>query len=778
MNIFFKTFFYLFLFAGTFPAQGKDLKFNVEEQNGKYIFTLSREILGRDILIVSKLTRGAAGVRGDMIGYPGDVVNQKMIRFSKGKEGRIYLHRIVGNEVANDSSDIYPAFIKAHTLPITISFPILDSLCGNYRLDWTTLLKSDSDILFFDSFDKSKLSLGGLDTEKSSVSKIRAFPDNIEIRTDRTYNGSKTATLELSTTLLLLPEIPLAGRLRDPRVGYFDSEYVDYAKDPHGITKVKFVHRRRMRPRSEDMEKYRRGELVEPAEPIIFYIDPATPQKWVPYLIQGVNDWQKAFEVAGFKNAIYARQAPSPEENPSWSLEDIHNSTLTYKASQVANAMGTYVHDPRSGEILSSHINWHHNLMKMLRIWYFVQCAPLDELARQRELPDELMGQLIRFVSSHEVGHTLGLTHNYAASCAYPVEKLRDKEWLKENGHCSSIMDYSRFNYVAQPEDSIQRGLLFPRVNKYDKWAIEWGYRYYETENIANTELDSMTHLKNGHPHYRYIDNLSFSDPLSQSEDLGDNQIVANAYGIKNLKYITEHMPEWMANENPGYVKEMYIEVLNQYSRYVTHVTKYIGGLYCTPRRNTGEGESYRFVEREKQKQAINFLDKYLFQTPDWLFNYRLFQITGMTDQGLINSVQNVVFSHLITIAVMQNLLAAQTMSEDYYVLSEFLSDMDCSILTEIHTGKAMTPYRRNLQKNYIKALLTNTSISATNPMAIDLTQVMPGATNENDIVSIIRFKLKQLKKDCVKAQKKAKSIEDKAHLEYLAALITSKIAL
>src|SRR4030095_3652758 len=293
-----------------------------------------------------------------------------------------------------------------------------------------------------------------------------------------------------------------------------------------------------MEPKAEDMTKYKRGELVEPKEPIVYYVDPATPKQWRPYIIAGINDWNAAFEKAGFKNAIIGKEWP--ENDTTMSLEDARYKVIRYFPSDVANAYGPNIHDPRSGEILQSYVGWYHNIMKLLHDWYFVQASPIDPEARKMTFSTELMGKLIQFAVSHEIGHTLGLRHNMGSSNLTPVEKLRDKKWVEANGHTVSIMDYARFNYVAQPEDNISEAGIMPRIGMYDKWAIQWGYRYTgvskeEDEKISTKWiLDSL----NANPKLWFGGEGRNYDARCQTEDLGDNSMKAGEYGIKNLKYV------------------------------------------------------------------------------------------------------------------------------------------------------------------------------------------------------------------------------------------------
>jgi hypothetical protein len=411
-------------------------------------------------------------------------------------------------------------------------------------------------------------------------------------------------------------------RFYDDRVSYINTSFTDFDADPQGVQDVSMVTRWRLDVKPSDLEKYKKGELVEPVKPIIYYIDPATPAKWIPYLIQGVKDWQKAFEKAGFKNAIIARVAPTDHEDSTWSLEDARYSALVYKPSDIPNASGPHVHDPRTGEILESHINWYHNVMRLLRNWYLVQAGAIDPRAHKAVFSDSLMGQLIRFVSSHEVGHTLGLPHNMGASNATPVEKLRDHKWLLANGHTASIMDYARFNYVAQPEDNVGTEGIYPRINDYDNWAIEWGYRIYPdlTEAKEKELLNKLVIEKNKNPRLRFL-HADGMDPRAQTEDLGDNAMKAGEYAIKNLKRIIPELPNWLKEDGKDYttLEEVYNEVLLQFQRYMGHALTNIGGVYTDNKTTDQPGGVYSIVPKTVQKEALSFIQRNLFDTPTWL---------------------------------------------------------------------------------------------------------------------------------------------------------------
>ncbi|MBS1564351.1 MAG: zinc-dependent metalloprotease, partial [Bacteroidetes bacterium] len=538
-----------------------------------------------------------------------------------------------------------------------------DSVTGSQStvLEWTELVNSDNDLFFFGPM-KVRMSIGAYQADKSYLSDIRSFPMNTEIKTVKTYtkapaamqsvNGVVSAiglprplTVELNTSIVLLPAVPMQPRYADRRVGYFSSEYTDFDADPQGVKKITMIERWRLQPRAGDMDKYRSGALVEPEKPIVIYIDPATPAKWVPYLIQGINDWQPAFEHAGFKNAIIGKTAPTPQEDPSWSLDDARHSAIVYKSSAVPNASGPHITDPRSGEVLETHINWYHNVMKLLHDWYFIQTAAVDPRARHMEFDDSLMGQLIRFVVSHEVGHTLGLLHNFGASSATPVEKLRDKAWVEAHGHTSSIMDYARFNYVAQPEDNISESGLFPRIGDYDNWAIEWGYRLIPGAASAVEEKPVLnqwviTHSKDRK--YWFGNESDPDDPRSQNEDLGDNAMKAGGYGIKNLRRILGHLVEWTnePNEDDENLQDMYRQLTMQLSRYIGHVVKNIGGSYENLKTVEQPGPVYEPVPAALQHEAVLFLNEQVFATPEWLLDKKLVSRIGISPLPVVGSLQ------------------------------------------------------------------------------------------------------------------------------------------
>ncbi|MBQ3522150.1 MAG: zinc-dependent metalloprotease, partial [Bacteroidales bacterium] len=506
-------------------------------------------------------------------------------------------------------------------------------------------------------------------------------------------------------------------------------------------------------------------------------IDPTTPKEWVPYLIQGVNDWQPAFEKAGFKNAIYALEAPTFEEDSTWSLEDARHSAIVYKPSSTPNASGPHINDPRSGEIIESHVNWYHNVMSLLHKWYFIQCSPSDPAAKQMTLDTELMGELIRFVSSHEVGHTLGLRHNFLASAIYTPEQLRDVEFLKENGHATSIMDYARFNYVAQPGDNIPRELLFPRINHYDNWAIEWGYRRFPEIDDPEKELTKINQwviekIKN--PLYQFGTESSQSDPRLQSEDLGNNHMVSNEYGIKNLKYIMNNLVEWTSIPNQDYetLKDYYGEVLKQYRRYINHVARWIGGVYEEPKTVEQTGAVFTHVEKSKQKEAWDFLKRHFFTPQTWIIPDQVLNKVVTRGDLTMSSIYSAVLKNMMSKRVMMNLCNDELVNGSKgYTMENFYADMNAAVWTPLSSDKAKAMCQRILQKCYVKSLIDLYEGNS------DMARLMGGnaAKNDNsDIISMAYYQLVTLKN---KLNNMGGSATNVAHYKFLSSLIDKSLS-
>jgi len=757
--------------------------FKVHKVDDKYYFEIPDSLFGRDILVVNRISKAAAGMRNFFFGYAGDQIGNNVIRFDKGPNNKIFLKKMSYDEMSRDSSlPMYHAVMNSNMQPIVASFDIAafarDS--SNPRttgavIDVTSYIGSDNDVLNFAPNAKNLFRIGSFQADKSYIVGVKSYPINVEIKTVKTYTqgggpgfpGLPVApqqpsgaiyTVELNSSLVILPKYPAKARYFDPRVGYFTRSYTDFDANPQGVKEISMVTRWKLEPKDEDIEKYKRGELVEPKTPIIYYIDPATPKKWVPYLIQGVNDWQPAFEKAGFKNAIMAKEAPGYNADSTWSLEDARFSAIVYKPSDVPNASGPNVHDPRSGQIIESHINWYHNVMELLRNWYFIQTSATDTLARKMQFSDELMGQLIRFVSSHEVGHTLGLRHNFGSSSTVPVEKLRDKAWVEANGHTPSIMDYARFNYVAQPEDNITEKGLFPRIGDYDKWAIEWGYRWYPQYKTAEEETPFLNNLVierlSANKRLWFGTEVNPDDPRSQNEDLGDNAMKAGAYGIKNLQRILPNLMSWtkVSTEDYSNLNTLYNEVVIQYGRYMGHAAKNIGGIYETPKSVEQQGSVYEYVPKATQKEAMEFLQKQLFTTPTWLINNDVFSRIGQNAVNTIGARQEVILSRLLSNTTFAKLIQAEAANGNAaYSLVDMLSDLKTGIWSELASKKPIDVYRRNLQKSFVERIGTIIN-PAPSPLGsfggITISFGPSIDAKKSDIISVLKGTLRQLRSE------------------------------
>ena len=689
----------------------------VYNQEGKYYISINDSIIGRDLELVSRIGKSAEGGRRGFNGYAGDVVGEAMVRFSKGPDNKIFLHQVMLRERATGS--MAENVKNSNTPAIVASFDIVawNQDKTENLIDVSNFLLTENSLLHFNRFLKRSFTLQNIARDRSYVEEIKTYPINTEFKTVVTYgkeNGG-SATYGYNASLVLLPKEPMMGRIMDPRVGFFTVRYTDFDMNPQGVKQVSLAARWRLEPKKEDLQKYLNGELVEPQKPIVIYIDPSTPKEWVPYLIAGVNDWQAAFEQAGFKNAIVARQAPSKEEDPTWSLDDATHSAIVYKPSDVANASGPHVSDPRSGEIIETHINWYHNVMNLLRNWYFVQCAPSDPMARNMQLPTELMGELIRFVSSHEVGHTLGLRHNFAGSnCPiYTVQNLKNVEFLKKYGHASSIMDYARFLYLAEEKDNIPQNLLFPNIGPYDKWAIEWGYRYYPqfTDPVKENEyLKTVVteKLKDPSGVYKFGTESDPSDPRYQSEDLGVNQIESNEIGMNNLKVIMANIEKWTATPNEPYdnLRDIYDQVVNQYKRYINHAAKYIGGIYTEEKLSDEPGNIRTFVDKAKQQEALAFLKKHFFTTPKWLLKDEVFLKTKRNKTDIMSGIYSGTLGKLLDNRVLDNLCKAEVMNgKAAYTIENFFTDMNAIVFAPMPADPQEAAYRRLMQKIYVQKL-------------------------------------------------------------------------
>ncbi|MCE6989115.1 zinc-dependent metalloprotease [Dyadobacter sp. CY323] len=769
---------------------------SVHKMDDKWYFEIPDSLLGLDIMAVTRYSKTAAG--GGIFG--GEEVNRQMIRWEKGMDDNLLLRSVTVLVTSPDSTKpIFQAVKNSSSDPIIGVFDIKAIKkapeAKTSVIDVTDFFNADNQVFSLSSVSKQLLKLTSFKKEASYIEKIKSYPINTEIRTVKTFSvtpqmltttpvptigqylpsglDAGVVTLEMNTSLILLPKSPMRKRIFDSRVGYFANQYAIFSEESQRSDNEVFAVRWRLEPKhAEDAKRQKNGELIEPKKPIIYYIDPATPEKWRKYLKAGVDDWQVAFEKAGWKNAI--RGEYWPEKDTTMSLEDARYSVIRYFAADIQNAYGPNVHDPRSGEILESHIGWYHNVMRLLRNWYIIQAAAVDPNARKKKFDDELMGQLVRFVSSHEIGHTLGLRHNMGASSATPVEKLRDKAWVEEHGHTSSIMDYARFNYVAQPEDGVTN--LFPKIGDYDKWAIQWGYSNFpDAKDVAGEKslLNALTKEAYKDNRLHFGTEISPYDPRYQTEDLSDNAMKASEYGIKNLKRILPNLIEWSKEDGESYkeLDEIYGNVVSQYRRYLGHVIKNVGGIYDTPTTYDMDGPTFSSVPKATQKEAVAFLNNQLFKTPSWLLDQNILnKIKPETGVEAVKALQEYAITALFAGDRAVRLMETGTSAQNF-TLDDLFTDLESGIWSEARTGKATDLYRRNLQKVYAEKLIDMLKPGKANVQSIPVGITYGYSTRvveleKTDLPSIARAHLESLKTTLQSAIAKNPDKLTKYHLQ------------
>ncbi|WP_255399470.1 zinc-dependent metalloprotease [Roseivirga sp. 4D4] len=750
--------------------------FNVHKIDKKYFFEIPNDMLGRDMLMVTRIAKTASG-----IGFGGGKTNTQMLRWERVND-KILLRIISTTITAADSLPISEAVNNSNLEPILAAYDIkaLSKDSSGVVVDVSALLTGDVKPLGLPQFRRTQYRVTRLDASRSYVSRVSSYPENIELRHVKTYFASNSPsssadgsiTVEMSNSMILLPEVPMQRRLFDERVGWFARGTTDYGLDAQQSKTVRYLDRWRLEVKEEDMDKFRRGELVVPKKQIVYYVDRATPKQWVQAIKDGIEDWQVAFEAAGFKDAIIAADPPSPEEDPDWSPEDVRYSVVRYLASPIPNANGPHVSDPRSGEILESDINWYHNVMTLLRRWFFVQTAAINPQAQSSEFDDEVMSRLIRFVSSHEVGHTLGLPHNFGSSNAYPVDSLRSASFTQRMGTAPSIMDYARFNYIAQPED--EGVALMPEVGEYDKYAIAWGYRPILDADSPEAELPTLRRWieeKNGDPLYRYGRQGNANDYTAQSEDLGDDAMKASDYGIANLKRIMTNLRDWTYVPGSDYteLQEMYGEVRSQFNRYMGHVGRYVGGVKENYKTADQDGLVYTHAPKAKQKEAVKFIIDNLFNTPKWMLDQEI--IGRLQDYGAVESMRSLqvnAMNSLLEWRKLGRVIENDAMNgADAYRITELFSDVRNGIWSELPRGRAIDTYRRNLQRAHIERLeLLMTGEMP--PVPARFRQFFgPGIdASQSDIRPVVRAELKTLQSRVRAAIPRTSDRMSKIHLE------------
>jgi hypothetical protein len=681
------------------------------------------------------------------------------------------------------------AAVAPDSLPISLSVKANNYEPTLYAFDIETYSKDTSSIVIdvtkfytsdipamsgLDASLRETHKVRNLDASRSFIRSVKSFPLNIEVLQDFTYNATKpsatayteTISMQMNQSMILLPENPMKPRLFDQRVGYFTQKQFDYGSEELKSDQKTYIQRWRLEPK--DMAAYKRGELVEPIKPIVYYLDPATPMKLRKHMKKGVENWQKAFEVAGFKNAIICKDPPTAAEDPDFSPEDIRYSVIRYVASTTRNAMGPSVSDPRSGEIIESDIIWYHNHLRSYRNRFLIETAASNPKARTLETSDEDIGEMMEMVISHEVGHALGFPHNMGASSSYEVENYRKADFTQKEGISASIMDYARFNYIAQPED---KGVRYIRqMGPYDDYAVNWGYRLLPDAKTPEDEvptLNKWVEAKAGDARFRFGNQGTTFDPSSQTEDIGNDPVRASTYAVKNLKYVAKNLASWTSNKTNDYedLIELNDELLSAWSRYVGHVTTTVGGVYEQYAKPNQQMASYVVVPKATQQTAVKWLLANAFSNVDWLINREVVthQMMGYADR--IRSLQVGPLNRMLSLETFARLdNGGLTMSNNYKTIDLF-QDLRGGIWTELATGKNIDRYRRNLQKAYIerlKALMTDQAPAPPSPYGVR--EIYPVA--QSDVRSIVRGELKALQASLAASKAKFADKEVRYHLD------------
>ncbi len=702
----------------TEEAESDEGLFTVHKIKEKYYYEIPESELDRELLWVSRIAKTTRGV-----GYGGQKLGTRVVRWQR-RGDKILLRNVSYSIVADKDLPIAKAVESANNDTIIQVFPIRAlGPDGAPVIEVTPLYNAE--VAEFSA--RSRLQARAMDKKRSFVDEILSFPRNIEVRATHTYTKppannrtpgrpqpqtrrrgmpSGSATLLLHFSMLKLPEEPMMPRLYDERVGYFSMRQTDFGRQEHKAVQRRFITRWRLE------KKDPAAQLSEPVQPIVYWIDPATPQKWVPYVKKGVEKWQAAFEAAGFKKAIIASEAPSPDVDPEWHPEDARYSVIRWLPSDVENASGPHVHDPRTGEILESDIQFYHNVQNLLRSWYFLQVAPLDPRAQKLPFPDDLMGVLLEYVVAHEVGHTLGFRHNMKASSTYPLEKVRDPQWVATMSHTPTLMDYSRFNYVAQPEDGIPVEDLIPKIGPYDIWATMWGYKPIPEASSADEEketLDRWIREQDKKPWLRFSTaGARGSDPGDLTEAVGDADAVqATALGLKNLERVADLLLEASAKpgENWDDLEELYGRLLGQWVREMVHVTALVGGFHSQQKHAGQQGVRFEPVPRQRQAEAVSFLSRNAFGKPQFLIRpeiLRRIEPSGVLSR--IGNSQRRVLSSLLSSARFTRLAEQEALGGTAaYSPAQFMEDLRQGIWGEIYSkSPSIDAFRRNLQRHYL----------------------------------------------------------------------------
>ncbi|MDG1927092.1 MAG: zinc-dependent metalloprotease [Flavobacteriaceae bacterium] len=727
------------------------------QEDDNVFLELSDSLLEKDLLMVTRFVQLPANYQAYI--NAGSKTSQQLIHFKK-KGKQILLTQESFVNFANEEDPISQSVKLNNFPPILAAFPIKNSEENRYLIDVSSYFNNDSP--GFNIIRKSlkkEYSIGSNDSKRSFIDSVKSFPENIEIRHTLTYNLGKpprgntanTMSFQVNHSIIALPETPMSIRYSDERVGWFSLNKYNYSSDALKSDNIRIIRRWRLEP--TNLEAYNRGELVDPIKPIIYYLDPATPMKWRPYFKQGIEDWAKVFEKAGFKNAIIAKDPPTKEEDPNFSPEDIRYSTVRYVATTTRNATGPSVSDPRSGEIIESDIIWYHNHLRSYRNRYLLETGAANPKARSLDTPEEEIGEMMRRVISHEIGHALGLPHNMKASSAYPVDSLRSGNFTQKMGIATTIMDYARFNYIAQPGDENIR--FVRQLGPYDDYAIDWGYRYFsdQTPESEKVLLNEMVDKKSMDPVYMF--GSGGNDPDTQTENIGDDPIKASEYGLKNLKIVAKNLDKWTTTEGQSYddLNELYNEIIGVYRRYIYHVIKMVGGVNETLMRKGQDNTPYKNLDQALQRQALDFLHVNLWDTQNWLIQKSL--VSKIKDEGSLKLIQNLQMSALFRILSVNN-------------LNRILSSHNTLVGQGLHPDEILDHFFIHL------IVQTNTLDDSFKTLQIRFAERIQELSKEEELNPRIKTSLEAFKKEIysiAKKRSKAGTKVEKIHYTYLTKL-------